>query len=427
MQESFLHFLWRFQYFDTRDLRTVGGESLQVLGVGMPHADAGPDFRQARVRIGDVEWAGHVEIHRRSSEWESHAHQHDGAYNNVILHVVWEDDRPVCRPDGSLMPTLALQSRARPGLLSRYQALLNNRAPIPCAGQFADVSSLEKRAMLDRVLLRRLEEKAQLAETLWYGNGRHWETTAYQLLAHAFGFKINADPFLRLAQALPLKVLHKHRNQTLALEALLFGAAGLLPAEALGPYGESLRQEYTFLRYKYQLPEVPVAAHEWKFLRLRPANFPTVRLAQLATLLANEPSPFTLLAGSESVKELISRLQVMQSDYWQAHYVWKKPAKGPVPGLGKAAAESVIINAAIPLLVCYAQQQGNRAFLERAVAWLEELPAERNHLTRLWEQLGLSVRSAFDSQACIELYNHYCATRQCLRCSVGVSLLRAKE
>ncbi|MES2730679.1 MAG: DUF2851 family protein [Bacteroidota bacterium] len=425
MQESFLHFLWRFQYFDKQDLRTKGNEPVQVLRTGSPHTHAGPDFCQARVLIANVEWAGNVEIHLRSSDWDAHAHQHNAAYDNVILHVVWQDDRPIRRKDGTAIPTLELQNRTDTRLLSNYQALLHNQEVIPCASQFVQVSTLEKFSMLDKVLMQRLQQKAQLVESLWQASRHDWEETTYQLLAQNFGFKLNSEPFLRLSQSVPLKLLHKHRDNLLQLEAMLFGQAGLLDADNTEAYAVTLRREHTFLHHKYQLGS-PLANHEWKFLRLRPANFPTVRLAQLARLIAGEPSLFTLLTQSESVKELSEKLQVQQSAYWQEHYVWGKQANGKVPGLGKSAIENIIINSAVPLLTCYAQQYGNSGYLDRAVAWLEQLPPEHNHVTRTWQTLGLKVKTAFDSQASIELYNHFCAPKQCLHCNVGVSLLKVK-
>jgi hypothetical protein len=426
MQESFLHFLWRFQYFDRKNLCTTSGESVETIRTGTPHTHAGPDFHQAHIRIGRIDWIGHVEIHLRSSDWDAHTHQHDPAYNNVILHVVWQDDRPILRSDGTPIPTLELQSRADQRLLSRYQALLQNQEPVPCASSFGQVSALKKLSMLDKALMRRLEQKAAVVEELWKINHQDWEETTYQLLSRNFGFKTNGDAFLRLSQSLPLKPLHKHRDNLTQVEALLFGQAGLLSTESHGPnpYALSLQREYEFLSHKYCLKERAMSSHEWKFMRLRPVNFPTVRLAQFAQLVTQEPSLFNLFTQTETVKELSQRLQVLQSAYWQAHYVWNKPAQGKVPGLGKSAAENLIINTAIPLLVAYARQHERRGYLDRAVAWLEQLPAEHNHLTRMWQELGLKVSHAFDSQASIELYNHYCALKQCLQCNIGVSLLK---
>jgi hypothetical protein len=423
MQESFLHFLWRFQYFQKQHLLTSTGEPIQIFHPGIPHTHAGPDFRQARVVIGSLEWVGNVEIHLRSSDWECHTHQHNAAYDNVILHVVWQDDRPIHRSDGTLIPTLELQSRADQRLLFRYQKLLQNQEPIPCAAQFAQVGVLERFSMLDKVLMKRLEQKADQVEALWQANHQNWEETAYQLLARNFGFKLNSDAFQRMSQALPLRLLHKHRDNMEQLEAMLFGQAGLIDQDSTDAYAQNLRREYNFLSHKYGLKEKALTTHEWKFLRLRPANFPTVRLAQLARLVSEEPSLFSLFTQHEMAREVVGKLQVRQSSYWQAHYVWGKPAQGKVPALGKSAAENILINTAVPLLVCYARLHGRPGYLDRAVAWLEQLPAEHNHLTDLWQQLGLSVKNAFDSQASIELYNHFCAPRQCLQCNIGISLL----
>jgi hypothetical protein len=272
--------------------------------------------------------------------------------------------------------------------------------------------------------MQRLQQKAAVVTSLWEANRHDWEETAYQLLAKNFGFKLNSESFLKLSQAVPLKILHKHRDNLTQVEALLFGQAGLLDAPSPDDYARSLRREYDFLSHKYRLQDRKLAAHEWKFLRLRPVNFPTVRLAQFARLVSQEPGLFDLLTQSESVKVLSKKLMVQQSAYWQEHYTLGKPATGQVPALGKSAAENLIVNTSVPLLVCYAGQQGNRGHLERAVDWLEQLPAEHNHLTRMWQELGLKVTSSFDSQASIEWHNHFCATKQCLQCNVGVSLLK---
>ncbi|GAB2788481.1 DUF2851 family protein [Rhabdobacter roseus] len=424
MNEDFLSFVWRYQYFDTTQLLTEAGEALQVLRVGFPNTHAGPDFSEARVVVNGTEWAGCVEIHVRSSDWEQHRHTTDAAYESVVLHVVWEDDRPVRRADGTLLPTLVLRQRVPPAVRERYLQLLENEDFIPCAPQFAQVADLPKLAMLDRVLLERLDQKADLVRALYEQNQRDWEETAYQWLAQHFGFKLNAPAFLRLAQQVPLKVLQKHRDQPLQLEALLFGTAGLLPSTSEEPYVQALGREYRFLAAKYQLLDKKMGSHEWKFLRLRPAGFPTVRLAQLASLLQRQVGIFGTLTSPEHVDELRTFFRLHQSDYWRGHYQFGKPAKGQVPTLGKDAADLLIINAAVPLLVAYARQRGTSALLDRAVRWLEQLPAEDNQLIRQWGTLGMRVKTAFDSQALLAWHRAYCTPKRCLDCTVGATLLR---
>ncbi|MCY7352068.1 MAG: DUF2851 family protein [Cytophagaceae bacterium] len=423
--ETFLSYLWQFQQFDRTAPQTEQGETLMVLHPGRLNTNAGADFQEARLLIGDVEWAGTIELHRRSSDWFQHQHQHDPAYENVVLHVVWQHDTPVYRHDGTEIPTLALASRTDLSLLNRYEALLASREVIPCAAQFGRVAEIIRFSMLDKTLMQRLETKAEAVTELLNANGQDWEETAWQILARAFGAKINAEPMRQLAQTLPLKIIQKHRGNLFQIEALLFGTAGLLPPpDCTDDYAVRLRKEFQFLGAKYKLLEKTVGQQAWKFMRLRPANFPTVRLAQLAWLVDQQASIFSLLVQNESGEELRKALSAQQSAYWQTHYVWGKPSTAPVPSLGRKTLESLLINAVVPLLVCYAKQRDQPAALDRAIALLESLPAEQNQITAIYTDLGQKINSAFDSQGAIEWYKHFCAPRQCLRCNVGVALLK---
>ena len=422
MTESFIHYLWQFQQFDKHLLRTTKGEPIRVLKTGLLNTDAGPDFLQARVLIDDMEWAGNVEMHLKASDWTAHQHQFDKAYNNVILHVVWDSDKPIVRADGSEIPTLELKSIADPALLSKYQLLLSSKNVIPCAPQFVGVSDLAKIAMLDKALTRRLIQKAKIVDELLEQNHGDWEETTYQLLAKNFGFKLNSDAFLRLAQNLSLKVLQKHRDNLLQIEAMLFGQAGLLVK--VDDYSERLTQEYDFFAAKFSLKPRALQAHEWKLLRTRPANFPTIRIAQLAKLITTQQSFFSLFTQTESVDELRKALQVEQSDYWKDHYHFGKKAARRNNGLGRGSIDILLINTVIPLLACYAQKTDNQVYMDRAVAFLESFPAESNHIIDIWKQLGQSIKTAFDAQASIELYNHFCTQKRCLQCSVGAEIMK---
>ncbi|GHB57004.1 DUF2851 family protein [Persicitalea jodogahamensis] len=424
MNEDFLSFVWRYQYFDSADLRTETGEALQILRIGQLNTDAGPDFAESRVLLDGMEWVGAVELHVKSSDWEVHRHPGDLAYESVVLHVVWDDDRPVRRRDGTLVPTLVLSGRVKPAVRERYQRLMESKAEIPCAPQFRDAPRLQKISMLDRVLLERLDGKAARVIDLWEENNRDWEETAYQWLAQYFGFRLNAPAFLRLARIIPLKVLQKHRGSGRQIEALLFGCSGLLPENSEEVYVQDLHKEYQFLATKYGLLSQRMELTEWKFLRLRPAGFPTVRLAQWATLLQREAGLFASLTSIENADDLRKMLRVSQSDYWKRHYQFGKRSASTVPDLGKDAADLLIINAAVPLLAAYARQRDHAGLLDRAVRWLEQISAEKNHITRAWEALGMRVNTAFDSQALIEWHTTYCARKRCLECSVGASLVR---
>jgi hypothetical protein len=433
--ESFLYFIWQFQYFnltDRAELLTTDGESVQVLYSGYRNAHAGPDFTDARLLIGGVEWVGTVEAHTKTSDWLAHRHQHDRAYDNVILHIVWHDDRPhqrLLRHDGSPLPLLELKPLTDSLLVDRYGALADAPQPIPCASQFRMVKPLRITAMLDKALLQRLERKAGGVKTIFDEANQDWDETAYRLLAIGLGAKVNAGPMEQLARALPLKVLLKHRNTPLQLEAMLFGTAGLLVEDPETPdsYQETLRREYRFLGAKYGLIDRQLPAHIWKWARLRPTGFPTLRLAQLAQLLTQTGSLSALLLQSDTAPALVSALRVTPSVYWKNHYRFGKPASATVAArLGRGTAEGLLINAAVPLLAAYAHHRDRPAYLDRAVTLLEQLPPELNHLTRQWSALGLSVGTAFDSQASIELYNGFCQPKHCLRCQIGAALVRPK-
>lgn len=437
MTEAFLYFLWQFQYFDHTALTTTEGESVQVLHPGFRNPNAGPDFLNARLLINDVEWAGNVEAHTRASDWVAHRHGYDRAYDNVILHLVWTDDRPAhdplrpmtsrpTRSDGSLLPTLELQARTAPDLLNRYTALTASPDQIPCAGQFRAVQPLRITSMLDKALLQRLERKAADVRAI-YEATQDWEETVYRLLAINFGFKINADPMAQLSRAVPLKTLLKHRNSLRQVEAMLFGGSGLLDevAESDG-YVDELRREYRFLGAKFGLTDNQLPPHVWKWGRLRPANFPTLRLAQFARLVSNHGSLFSLFVGIDDAPAILKKLQVTPSEYWAGHYRFGVATNKAASVVGMASATNILINTVAPLLAAYAHHRDRSEYMERAVVLLEQLPAEKNTITDHWETLGLGIRTAFDSQASIELFNAFCTPKKCLSCQIGASLVGAR-
>lgn len=423
MTESFLHYLWQFQYFDKKELKTTSGELVQVLHPGMRNTHAGPDFSVAKIKIGALEWRGSVEIHIAASGWMDHHHDDDAAYEKVVLHVVWENDKPVVRSDGSPMPTLELKNRVDISLWNKFKKLLTSSESIPCASSWSRVNEVVKLSMLDKVLAQRLEAKAGVVLSMLDKNQNDWEETAYQLLCKNFGFKVNTDSFLRLAEIIPFKVLRKHINNTTQVEALLFGHAGFLEKVAKDEYSNLLKREYSLLTTKYKLSDKQLHQSQWRFLRLRPANFPTIRLAQLAALLIQNQSIFSSIIDTVAFEELYKRLAVKQSTYWQTHYQFGKPVQR-VPYLGKSSVQNLIINTAIPVLVAYGIRQDDQRYMERALDWLQHLPAEKNTIIRQWSGLGLTIKTAFDSQALIELYNNYCLKRRCLDCTIGTSLVK---
>lgn len=424
MNESFIHYLWQFQYFDKKDLKTTAGERLTILKPGILNSNAGPDFSDVKIKAGEIDWAGCVEIHIQSSGWYEHKHNHDRAYENVVLHVVWEENKPVYREDGTRIPTLQLKERVDPDLIKSYQKLISNRSSIPCEKSFSQVEEIVKHSMIDKALMRRLEAKSKQINSILEQNTGDWEETTYQLLASSFGFKINKEPFAQLAKSLPYKVIQKHRDKLIQVEALLFGQAGFLVAKSKDEYLTSLFNEYQFLGKKYDLIDFQLHPTQWKFLRLRPANFPTIRIAQLAALLAANKNIFSTLLELKDYKSLVRFFEIQPSGYWQHHYRFGKKSKARVPDFGDSSRDIIIINTVVPLLVAYGQSRDDWSLVERAVTIMQSLPTEKNRITRLWNELGYASKTAFDSQGLIELYNNYCQRRECLNCAIGSAILK---
>lgn len=424
MQESLLHYIWQFQYFDRTDLQTTSGEKIHVFNPGYYNTHAGPDFSDARIKIGDIEWVGHVEMHVQSSGWYEHNHHDDAAYDNVILHVVWNDDKPVVQRDNSKLYTLELQHKVDKELLLRYNSLVLNPQVIPCATSVMNVADLTRLSMFEKALMSRLQNKAgQMLQSL-QSNNNDWEETCYQFLCRNFGFKVNADPFFALSKSLPYKVILKHADQQVQVEALLFGQAGFLEENSEDTYYHLLKREYKVLSQKFSLHDRKLHKAQWRFLRLRPANFPTIRLAQLAALMATHKNIFSHILAVRSYKELASLFIVDQSSYWKHHYMFDRAVEGAIPSLGKSSIDNLIINTAVPLMVAYGKAHDDQELIDRAVDILQCIPAEENNITRTWETLGITCKTSFDTQAAIELYNNFCLRKRCLECNIGASLIR---
>ncbi len=424
MSESFLHYLWQFQYFDKKALTTTAGENLIIFKPGILNSDAGPDFSQAKVRIDGIEWAGNVEIHIESSGWTDHGHHHDQAYENVVLHVVWTEGIPIHRKDGTRIPTLELKARVDEQLIKAYQKLINHSSLIPCEHSFKRIDHLTKLSMVDKALMKRLEDKSIKVHDLLSQNNGDWEETTYQLLAANFGFKVNKEAFVQLSKALPYKIIQKHRDQPLQIEALLFGQAGFLVAKTRDEYLTRLYHEYDFLSKKYSLQSSHMNPVQWKFLRLRPSNFPTLRIAQFAAMLHSRRSIFSNFTERETYKDLRQFFEFTPSAYWQTHYRFGKKSEKLVPAFGQASSDVVIINSVVPLLVAYGKAKDDWSLVDKAVAILQEIPTEKNKIVTMWKNLGYASKTAFDSQGLIELYHHFCEQRQCLNCAIGSSILR---
>jgi hypothetical protein len=422
--EDFLHYIWKFRLFNRINLRTTEGEELEVYSAGLHNSNAGPDFQNARIRIGETTWAGNAELHISSSDWQKHGHTTDNAYDNVILHVVYRDDVPLLRADGRRVPTLELKDRISAELFNRYHNLVfGNQTIIPCEGTIATVDGLTLQNWLTRILVERMEKRSEAIIAALVNNRGDWEETFYQFLAANFGFKTNALPFELMAKSLPQNILAKHKNSPMQIEALIFGQAGFLADELTDAYPQKLKVEYDFLRKKYNL--TPIENHLWKFLRMRPQNFPTIRLAQFATLIVQSNHLFSKILDTQDVKglkELFGNIHV--NEYWLTHYRFDKESKPAGKSLGDSSVNTLLLNTVAQFLFSYGKHLQLQHFVSRSLKLLESIPAEQNNITADFVNLGLKINSAFESQAVLELKNNYCDYKKCLQCGVGIKILK---
>jgi len=417
MTEQLLQFIWQFQYYNKSNLLTSNGEVLQIINPGTHNTNQGPDFLNAKIKIGDTLFAGSIEIHINASEWNAHKHSDDGNYKSVILHVVWHEDKNLHLH----FPLLELQSRASNIMLEKYETLMNGRQFIPCEKHINQISDLSFTAWKERLLIERLQEKAIYVEQKLLNNNHHWEEVFWQLLAKNFGLKINSDAFESIASTVPLNILGKHKNQLHQLEALLLGQAGLLNKDFTDDYAVMLKKEYHFLKMKYSLTATHIPVH---FLRMRPANFPTIRLSQLAMLVHKSNHLFSKIKDAETVKELENLFDVEANDYWHYHYTFEEENSFKKKTLGKQMIQNIIVNTVLPVLYAYGWYNNAEVFKDKALLWATQLLPEKNNITEGFKTLGVSNKSASDSQALIQLKNKYCNEKRCLQCAVGNSILK---
>jgi len=422
--EDFLHYIWKFRLFDRDNLQTTQGEPIEIYSAGMHNTDSGPDFGNARIKIGDTTWAGNVELHLSSSDWAKHNHTKDSAYDNVILHVVYRDDESVILPNGRQIPTLELKDRIPDDLYNRYHNLVyGNQTIIPCEASIGKLDDFTLRTWFTRILIERLEKKSTAVIASLELNRGDWEETFYQFLAANFGFKTNAVPFELMAKSLPQNILAKHKNNALQIEALIFGQAGFLTGDFTDEYPQKLKTEYEFLRKKFSL--TPIDNHLWKFMRMRPLNFPTVRLAQFAALVVNSNHLFSKILDIKDVKSLQKLFTDIQVNaYWDEHYQFDKPSKPASKNMGPASADLLLLNTLALFLFSYGKYNQQQYFIDHSLKLLENLPGERNNIIADFDNLGVKANSAFESQALLELKNYYCNYKKCLQCSVGNKILK---
>ncbi|WP_047544979.1 DUF2851 family protein [Psychroserpens sp. Hel_I_66] len=421
MQEDFLHYLWLHKKLDMLHLQTTQYERLEIVNVGQHNHNAGPDFFNGQVRIADQLWAGNIEIHIKSSDWFVHGHEQDAAYDNVILHVVFEHDTEIFRSDNSTIPTLELKSFIASEILDNYQKLFSSKNKwINCEQDFAEVDEFILKNWQERLYFERLERKSKTIENILKSSKNDWEAVLFKLLAKNFGLKVNGLAFESVANSVEFSVVRKSSSKIEQLEALLFGLAGLLEKESSTSYYETLKKEYQFLKQKFQLDNLGVS--NVQFFRLRPPNFPTIRLSQLANLYHREPQLFSKVISAENLDAIYELFNIKTSGFWETHYTFDKTSKQSTKKITKAFIDLLVINTILPLKFCYAKHKG-ASIDENILEIVSSLSSEKNTIIDGFNQLKPCSTSALQSQALIQLKIEYCDKNKCLQCAVGNALL----
>ena len=422
MTEEFLHYIWKFRLFNNTNLKTHTGEAIEIVKPGDQNHHAGPDFQNAVIKIGETLWAGNVEIHINSSDWNKHKHSSDKVYNNVILHVVLNDDCTISRTSGEVIPAIELKERIDKNTYLKYADLISSKQWISCSRSINQVDSMIITSWLSRLLAERLERKSESIINSLNLNKYNWQETFYQQLARNFGFKLNAGPFEMMAKSLPLAYLGKHRNNLEQIEALIFGQAGMLDGKFTEDYPLYLQKEYSFLKLKYKLQ--PIDNHLWKFLRLRPASFPTIRLSQFSQLINNSEGLLSKVLECSSLSDYYELFKVSASYYWQTHYTFGKQTAQSIKLLGKSSVDVILINTVAPFLFVYGSHK-EHIYKEKGLNLLESIQGENNSVIKKWKGIGMETGTAFNTQALLELKSSYCDAKKCLSCSIGSSLLKS--
>ncbi len=421
MKESFLHYIWQNGFFDQHDLTTNQSNQLLIRYKGLLNSDAGPDFLNAQILIDDILWAGHVEIHKQASDWYAHGHEKDPAYDNVILHVVYEDNMPVYNSHNQQIPTLELSKYIDKKVLKTYQKLFETQAFLPCQHAIDKIDAFTLTNFKQRLFIERLEDKYQNIKNLLVETKNDWHQIFYQTLLKYTGGSVNKEAFELIGRLLPHKIFIKYKDDLPRLEALLFGVAGLLNDDKNDDYYRTLQKEYRFLKNKHHLDELPPGGI--KFHRLRPSNFPTIRLAQFARIYHETAHLFEQLLELNSIEQAVEILSVTASDYWDTHYNFDKITKHKKKATGKDFVNLILINVVIPIKFAYQQHLGDYDN-DKLIELIEKLPAEKNKIIKIYRDINLPAKNALDTQAFIQLNKNYCIQNKCLSCDIGHAILK---
>ena len=428
--EQLLHYCWKHKLWPAGELLTTDGRSVEVIDPGLHNRNSGPDFFNGKVKIGGTMWVGNIEIHDKASDWYAHGHQNDAHYNNVVLHVVGVADRDVETLSGLFVPQMVMT--VPPSVLDNYEELLKTDAYPPCYRIIPDLPRLMIHAWMAALQTERLEQKTVAIAERARQAGGSWEDAFFQTLARNFGFGINGDAFEEWAKHISLQTVGKHRDDLFQIEAVFMGQAGLLELSAVPEryqkdalnegYFAKLRNEYQYLAHKFSLQ--PMDSKLWRFLRLRPQNFPHIRISQLATLFYKRRACLSRLIECKDMASLADMLRTKVTPYWESHYTFGSESIRTSKQLSPASVNLIIINTCIPMLFAYGRHAMKEELCDRAFDFLEQLRAEQNHIIRMWKECGLEVKSAGDSQALIQLKREYCDKKDCLRCRIGYEYLK---
>jgi len=423
MTEEFLHYLWKFRLYKAELFTTQCGQYLEIINQGIQNTDAGPDFFNAKIKIGNTLWAGNVEIHLKASDWNKHGHQNDPAYNNVILHVVAEHDTEVNTSSGMAVTTWKMPIEI--WYIDAYKKLIETQNIIACSKSIDLVSEIEKSGWIERMAIENLESKVKYISELLNNYKNDWDEVLYILMARNFGFSVNGDVFEQLARQTPWKIVLKNRDKIETLEALFLGQAGFLSDSKNDDYTKKLCEEYLFLKQKYILN--PQSQHLWKFLRLRPSNFPTIRLVQFAKLVYQNNFSLTNIANETDFNKILELLMVTPSFYWETHFKPSIESPKRCKRLGKSSAELITINTLIPILFTYGKLHGDENLCHKILSWLQSVPPEKNSIISEWKNLNITAVNAMQTQAIIYLFKNYCRHKKCLQCAIGRGVMRKNK
>lgn len=420
MTEEFINYLWLYKLIEQNQELTTG-ERIKIISPGTLNLNSGPDFFNAMIEIGNTKWAGNVEIHVQSSDWLRHNHQNNPVYDNIILHVVYIDDKPVHRKNLEVIPTIELKNKFNPNILKKYKHFITSKNSIPCHNLLNTIKHFDKLAWFDSLMAERLEKKSEEITTLLNSSKNDFSQIFFQRMARGIGYTANADAMEMLASTLSLKLLSKHKDSLLQIEAILFGQAGLLPDNHKDKYTNELVKEYSFLKSKYKL--TPMNGSSWRFMRMRPVSFPTIRISQFANIIYKSSGLLNQIIEASSLQDVISLLSASAAPYWDNHYQFENIAPGKNKKLGLSTINIIMINTIIPFIFVYGKIKNSTNLQDKALDWLSQIKPESNSIIRQFNTSGITAENAMQTQALIQLKNNYCAKKRCLSCRFGHVLL----